>query len=89
MPSPAPPLVVWQMLSTNIIKSFNVITLTASEYAETLETAALEGIDGGKTYDALLLKAAEKSSATRILTFNVAHFQALASTALKSRIVAP
>jgi predicted nucleic acid-binding protein len=89
MPSPAPPLVVWQMLSTNVIKSFNVITLTATEYAETLETAALEGIDGGKTYDALLLKAAEKSGATRILTFNVAHFQALAPKALKMKITAP
>lgn len=89
IPSPIAPLIVWQMLSANVLKSFNIVSLTAAEYAETLESAALDGIDGGKTYDALLLKAAEKSGATRILTFNVAHFHALAPTALKSKIVAP
>jgi predicted nucleic acid-binding protein len=89
MPSPMPCSIAWQLLSANVIKTFSVVSLTAAEYAEALESAALVGIDGGKTYDALLLKAAEKSGATRILTFNVAHFQALAPTALKSKIVAP
>ena len=89
MPKPMPCSIVWQMLSANVIKNFSVVSLTAAEYAEALESAALDGIDGGKTYDALLLKAAEKSGATRILTFNVTHFQTLSPTAIKSKIVAP
>lgn len=89
MPSPASPSVTWQLISGNILNSFTIVTLTAREYADVLQFSSEEGVEGGRIYDALLLKAAAKSEATRVLTFNVSHFQSLASEALRSKIVAP
>jgi len=83
------PTVAWQLISENILKNFTVITLTAKEYSDTLESAAANGVDGGRTYDALLLTAAAKSNADRIYTFNLSHFQALAGDRLRARITAP
>jgi predicted nucleic acid-binding protein len=89
MPSPLTPSVAWQLIEENVMSHFQITTLTANEYADVLEAASKSGIEGGKTYDALLLKAAEKSGATRILTFNVAHFQSIAPAHLTSKITAP
>lgn len=89
MPSPLPASTAWQLIQENIVAHFRVITLTAKEYAEVLEAASKNGIEGGRTYDALLLKAAEKSGATRILTFNVADFHSMAPSTLTSKITAP
>jgi predicted nucleic acid-binding protein len=83
------PSVAWQLISENVVKSFTLVGLTAKEYAETLESAAADGVEGGRTYDALLLAAAAKSGADRIYTTNVRHFQSLATDALRGRIVAP
>jgi predicted nucleic acid-binding protein len=72
------PSVAWQLLSENVLKSFTIITLTAKEYEKALSQAAGDGVEGGRTYDLLLLAAAAKSQATSIYTFNVNHFTALA-----------
>ena len=40
------------------MKCFTVISLTPKEYATALESAAAQGVEGGRTYDALLLAAA-------------------------------
>jgi hypothetical protein len=66
-----------------------VVTLTAKEYAETLAKAAANGMEGGMTYDALLLAAAAKSGAQRIYSMNACHFQAMADEGLRARIVSP
>ena len=65
------------------------MTLTSKEYSEAIESAAMSGVEGGRTYDSLLLRAAVKSGAERILTFNVRHFQALADEKIRKRISAP
>lgn len=85
------PLVAWQVLSENVVEHCTIIALTAKEYAGAIEAAASQGVEGGMTYDALLLAAATKSGAERIYTFNVRHFQTLAAhnKVLHSRIVAP
>lgn len=80
---------VWRQMEKNVLGHFSVITLTAKEYTDTLRRLAENKIPGGQTYDAILLKAAEKSGAERILTFNVRHFQALAPPSLAARIFAP
>jgi predicted nucleic acid-binding protein len=87
--SHVPPATAWQLISENVLKQFNIINLTAKEYAETLEKASANGVEGGKTYDALLLAAAAKSGANRILTSNVRHFQSLAGEELRSKISSP
>lgn len=81
--------VAWQLISENVLKDFTVIGLTTKEYADTLAAAAANGVEGGKTYDALLLAAAAKSGAERIYTTNVRHFQSLADDRLSARIAAP
>jgi predicted nucleic acid-binding protein len=83
------PTVAWQLISENVLKNFTIVTLTAKEYTEAIKTAAENGVEGGQTYDALLLSAAAKSGADRILTFNVRHFQTLADPELRSLIAAP
>src|SRR6185503_19176171 len=55
------PTVAWQLIAENVVKGFSIITLTAKEYSQTLATAAANGVEGGRTYDALLLRAAAKS----------------------------
>jgi len=83
------PMVAWQLISENILKSFTIVGITPKEYADTLEKAAANGVEGGKTYDALVLAAAAKSGAERIYTTNVRHFQSLADDRLRARIAAP
>ena len=83
------PAIAWQLISENVVKNFTIVTLTAKEYTQTLEKAAANGVEGGKTYDALLLVAAAKNEMDRIYTANVRHFQSLAEDQLRSRILAP
>jgi len=83
------PMVAWQLISENAVKSFSLITLSAKDYTGTLAKAAAEGVAGGKIYDALILAAAAKNGVERVYTFNVVHFQSLADADLRQRIVAP
>jgi predicted nucleic acid-binding protein len=83
------PIVAWQLIIENVLKGFTVVHLTAKEYADTLTRVAQNGVEGGKTYDALLLAAAAKSGADRIYTTNVRHFQSLADEQMAARIAAP
>lgn len=52
-----------------------LIYLNAREYRLAINRAARNGDLGGTTYDALLGQCALKAGATRILTWDVAHFQ--------------
>jgi predicted nucleic acid-binding protein len=81
--------VAWQLITENVVKDFTIVSLSSKEYTDTLGNAAKNGIEGGKTYDALLLAAAPKSGAERIYTTNVRHFQSLADDQLRPRIAAP
>jgi predicted nucleic acid-binding protein len=81
--------VAWQLISENILKDFTLVGLTSNEYAASLKQAVADGVEGGKTYDALILAAADKSDAERIYTTNARHFQSLAVERLHARITAP
>lgn len=83
------PAMAWQLISENILSDFSLVVLSAKEYSKALQQAAANQVHGGKIYDALLLAAAVKSGATRIYTFNVAHFQSLADENIRGRIVSP
>ena len=83
------PATAWQLISENVVKNLTIVTLNSKEYAETLERAAADGVEGGRTYDALLLAGAVKSGAERVYTTNVRHFQSLADDKTRARIAAP
>src|SRR4051794_13625087 len=48
-------------MEENIMKYFQVGSLTAADYAAILRESALMGVQGGLIYDALLLKSASKA----------------------------
>lgn len=83
------PILAWQLLKDNILKTFTIVALNAREYAEVLRNAAEENVSGGRIYDLILLAAAAKTKADRILTFNIQHFRSLASPTIRPRIVSP
>jgi predicted nucleic acid-binding protein len=56
-------------------KRLEPVYLTAREYRLAIDQAARHGVFGGTIYDALLGHCALKAGASRILTWDVAHFQ--------------
>lgn len=58
-------------------KRLELVHLNAREYRLAINQAARYGVLGGTVYDALLGQCALKVGATRILTWNVAHFHLL------------
>ncbi|HKW74867.1 MAG TPA: PIN domain-containing protein [Terriglobales bacterium] len=85
---PVYPSEAWQLLSTNILPSFDLITLTPKEYLEAIQNCALQGWSGGRVYDALHLRCAQKFGCDRIYTFNLRHFKQL-SPELADRVISP
>ncbi len=59
----------------NIVERLTMITLTADEYYDSLKEAAVAGVVGGTTSDALLGRCAMKAKAESIYTWNLKHFQ--------------
>ena len=55
----------------------DLVYLNTREYRLAINQAARHGVLGGTIYDALLGQCALKAGATRILTWDVAHFQRL------------
>lgn len=85
---PIYPAEAWQLISENILRYFEIVSLPPKDYCEVIENCAKLGWTGGRVYDALHLRCAEKSECARIYTFNVKHFKALGPE-LADRISAP
>jgi predicted nucleic acid-binding protein len=75
---PIYPSEAWQLLAENILPCFEIVTLSAKEYKETIRSCAQRGWSGGRVYDALHVRCAQKAACARIYTLNVRHFQQLA-----------
>lgn len=75
-------------MAENILPFFEIVTLSAKEYQETIRDCSQQGWAGGRIYDALHICAAQKAACDRLYTFNVRHFQQLAPQ-LANRISAP
>jgi predicted nucleic acid-binding protein len=56
----------------------SLISLAEAEYVETIQGAGEIGLTGGRLYDALLLRCAEKAKAAVIYTWNLKHFRMIA-----------
>lgn len=70
------------------VERLEVVPLDAREYQLAIRDAAVAGIVGGTIYDALLARCALKAHATKIYTWNVAHFQRL-GTEIAARVRTP
>lgn len=82
------PVVARHLIQENVLKDFEVITLSGADYADLLAHLASVGIVGGMTYDALILHAATKADADSIETLNERHFRQ-AYPALVDKLVTP
>jgi predicted nucleic acid-binding protein len=54
-----------------------IVTLSESEYYDTIENAAERGLVSGRVYDALLLRCASKVKAEFVYTWNLKHFRSI------------
>ena len=84
--TPEPEQVLLSLEQTR--EHLSIITLDESEYWDTLKNLAENRLPGGRIYDALILRCAEKSKAKTIYTWNLTHFQTLAPH-LAGRIQTP
>lgn len=77
-----------EIVSTNILRHFQMVAMTPEMYERAVEVCAGRGLGGGKVYDALLIECARHSQADRIYTFNLGDFRRLAPD-LAGRMAAP
>ena len=77
-----------EIISTNILRHFQMVAMTPEMYERAVEVCAGRGLGGGKVYDALLVECARQSQADRIYTFNLGDFRRLAPD-LADRMAAP
>ncbi len=64
-------------LVSQIAKDVRAVALTARELRTMLRRAKEQNVTGGRTYDLAIGVCAEKAKATRLLTWNLRHFQNL------------
>lgn len=76
-------------IEENVSKPFKTVSLSGNEYATLLREAAGSRIQGGTIFDALLLKCAAKAEVDRIYTWNLKHFQAIASPDVATKLSEP
>ncbi len=68
------PRVARQIISDNLDKHAKIVALNTGDYMHCLDAAAASGVSGGTIYDLLVIQAARKSHADKILTFNTSVF---------------
>lgn len=76
------------LLQEDVRPHVTVVALSADDYWAVLNSQARLGLAGGTVYDALLLRAARKARADRILTLNRLHFRRVAPD-IADKIVEP
>jgi predicted nucleic acid-binding protein len=69
------PTDAWRLIQENVTASANLIALSFDDYLATLQQASESGLSGGVIYDALIVCAARKAGADRLLTLNQRDFR--------------
>ena len=73
----------------SIRERFSIVALSEKEVYEVIAAAAGQGVGGGKVYDAMILRCAEKSKAEAIYTWNLDDFRQLAGKGIAERLRTP
>ena len=68
---------------------FTPVTLSTDDHLEVLRHVTDAGARSGQIYDALILKCAERAEVETVYTWNLAHFERVASPAMAGRIRTP
>lgn len=69
------PALAWRLVHESVMPAASLVSLSSSEYITTIRGMSEQGLSGGAVYDALIAKAAQKTAADRLLTFNVNDFK--------------
>ena len=69
------PGLAWRLIHESVEPRVSIVPLSSSDYLATIKHMSDLGFSGGAVYDALIVKAAQKSEAARIVTFNVNDFK--------------
>ena len=73
----------------SIRERFSIVALSEKEVYEVVAAAAGRGVGGGKIYDAMILRCAEKSKAEAVYTWNLDDFRQLAAEGTMERLRTP
>ena len=82
------PRLARQLVQQNIVDVCEIIALTESEYQSLIDHLAAEQIQGGATYDALILHTAAKAAVDHIVTFDTDDFRRVYSS-LAPKLIEP
>lgn len=82
------PGLAWRLIHESVEPRVSIVPLSSSDYIATIKRMSDMGLSGGAVYDALIVKAAQKSEAARIVTFNGNDFRRIWPEGA-DRIVAP
>ncbi len=88
LPPRVSPATARELIRENVLAHFEVVALDKEDYVAVLSHLSEAGLSGGTIYDALLLHAAKKAGADRVLTLNESHFKRVFPE-LADRIAAP
>jgi predicted nucleic acid-binding protein len=64
----------WLIVRDNVERRAELVPLSTDDYSAVVQQMAERGLRGGVIYDALITRAAQKSNADRLLTFNPKDF---------------
>jgi predicted nucleic acid-binding protein len=64
----------WALVEANFVEGRIIFALDSAAYVAHLRQLAMQGVGGGRTYDAVIAACARQSKATTLLTFNRRHF---------------
>lgn len=73
------PAMALRLIRETVEPAAAAVALSSADYSAVLRNLGNLGFSGGIVYDALILKAAVKARADRILTFNISDFRRLAA----------
>ena len=68
------PVLALNLIKENILEDFELVTYGKKDYINLLDELSHDNIIGGASYDGLILNAAKKVTADKILTLNVNDF---------------
>ena len=82
------PIVAYDLIQRNVFDLCEVLPLSAEDYSAVTKHLSEEGIAGGVTYDAVILYAAIKGKADRVVTLNEGDFRRIYPE-MAEKIVSP
>ena len=69
------PGLAWRLIRESVEPRVFIVPLSSHDYLATIKHMSDMGLSGGAVYEALIVKAAQKCGADRIVTFNMSDFK--------------